>query len=229
MPTGVRLDQLVSDLREELSQSTTLAHGAHTQSMLEYLLQRTQRRLALEVEWPFLKDYEPVALSANVEEYSYPSGVTFNDVLRVWVHRGAEWVTLDHGITLEDRASGYFDGTPQSGQPEKWGHKASTGKLIVWPVPSAAETAVLEVQQPLAAFVDPGDTCTLDSDLIVLRAAATYMTDRGLPGAQHRRNEANVVMQQLLRRQRSVKRDVWMLSGGPPRRGWREGIDYVSE
>lgn len=229
MPTGVQLTELISDLRHECGHSATVAHGVNSREQLAYVLRRTQRLLADQHDWPILDAYQNVTLANGVRYYAYPSSINFERTGDAWVKVATVWTKLDYGITPEHLSSYDSDDGFKAWPPQRWQHTPDTGLIEVWPVPDQAGTLRLRGQKALGAFVSDSDTCTLDSTLIVLTAAAEILGRQKAEDATLKLQMAQQLLVRLLARQRSDKTKPFVIGGGSDgsSRVPRLGLDYV--
>lgn len=230
MPTGVQLTELISDLRHECGHSATVAHGVNSRDQLAYILKRTQRLLADEHDWPALVAYRNVSLLDGVRYYAYPSGLNFERIGDVWVKETTVWTRLCYGIGPEHLSEYDSDDGFKTWPPRRWQHDTDTGQLEVWPVPDQAGTLRLRGQRALGAFVADSDTCTLDSTLIVLTAAAEILGRQKNEDAPLKLQMAQRLLVRLLARQRSDKTEPFVIGGdgdGHHTRPLRLGLDYI--
>jgi len=157
--------------------------------------------------------------------------VDFDSVNKVWVRHSSVWSPVVFGIGPDDYSLYNSEENFQSFPPLKWDYAADTNLLEVWPVPDQTGTLRIEGRRALAPLVNDADVCTLDSDLIILFAAAEALAERKSPRAQVAQAKAQNLLRNILRRQRSNKTEPFILGGGGDSRSpaLRVGIDYIPE
>lgn len=229
MPVGVTLATLLDEYKAEAHISQNVAHGLNIRDAQKYLLARVQRELYTQHDWPMLEITKDITLSTGQRLYNYPVDIDFEFVNRVWVRNSAIWQPMGYGITPDDLNIYNSEDNFTSWPPVKWEHNSVTNQLEVWPVPDQTGTLRIEGRKKLGPLVADGDTCTLDSTLIVLYAAAETLAQMKSEAAPLKLQKAQAHFIALKRRQGANKRSPIILGGGPGgrRTGLRVGIDYV--
>lgn len=193
---GQTLGVLLSELRAECRYSQNQAHGINNRDSLVQVLKRTQRRLWMDWDWTHLRVSRDTRLLAGERYYNVPSDLTFERVEKnkAEVKFGGQWKPLAYGI--DEKQYSIFD--PRENQRswpiERWdiaedpqdtaGLVDPYGMFEVWPLPSDSGVVGGNLEgnlrltgirslNPLSA---DADRCDLDSDLIVLYAAAEVLS-----------------------------------------------------
>jgi hypothetical protein len=227
MPTGVQLSQMISDLRSELGHSVNVAHGVNTKENMAYVLRRTQEVLYEEHDWPFLLVDRDTTAYAGQYLYNYPSDMPFENINSVWWVEGSRYTPMDYGITVDDFNLYDPADDDRSNPVQKWRHRPDEGQMEVWPIPSIAGNIRLRGLAPLGAMVDDSDVCTLDSNLIVLHAAAELLARQKSEDASLKAELARKHLTKLLSNQGAQKRRPWVMGGSGGGSAPRPGIDYI--
>ena len=189
---GATVGQLLSELRAECGYSQNQAHGINNRETLVQVMRRTQRRLWQDFDWLHLRVSRDIHLTAGTRFYQCPLDLTYERFYDngVEVKFGGQWLPMIHGIT--EREYSIYDPlqNERSWPVRKWDITedplATAGAIDdrdimeVWPMPS--DDGVLDAThegwirltgtRSLNAFQDDPDRADLDSDLIVLYAAA---------------------------------------------------------
>jgi hypothetical protein len=182
MPRGVSLADCVTDVRQELLDSANVNVGKTLDGSIKRKLERVQRDVYLDNDWPIFKHYGDKTLSAGSRYYDLPSTLDPESVVEVRYKWSGIWSEpLEQGITLDDYNAQNSDANIRADPVLKWDYY-NTGSIQVevWPIPATnGGTLRFKGKRPLARFTNDTDTCTLDSDLIVLLAAAEILDARG--------------------------------------------------
>lgn len=227
MPAGVALSEMLSNLRAEIGDSMNVAHGVNQREMLVYTLQRVQTELWTMHDWPALQIDRDTALAAGVRFYSYHPDLDFETINAVWVRNSTVFAPVGYGVG-PDEFNQHDSTSGDRGWPvRKWQHHADTNQMEVWPVPDQAGTLRVRGRQKLRPLVADSDTCTLDSTVIVLFAAAEILGRRKADDAQLKLSKAQALLVRLKARQGANKQAPFVIGGGEPVRPPRPGIDYI--
>lgn len=233
MPYQVALSDLVTDLRAELGHSTNAAQGVNYENSLKQTLRRVQQSLHADYDWPHLMlTDEKVPLTADVRYYTYPTGLTFDQVNKLYSPSGTQWRPMEYGIGPAQYSVWNSSNGKTSWPPQRWqNHARSTtnDEFEVWPVPNQGNLELLVTGQlALGPLVDDADKCTLDSDILVLSAAGELLQRQNQEDAELKVSKAQVLIQRVLGQQRGDKRRPWIMGGGAyPVSAPRPYIDYI--
>lgn len=225
MRSGVTLATLREELAIEAGISTEPAHLAAEQPRLDQLLRRTERIMARMDDWGSLSFEEEVTVSADAQFASLPSNIAFTDIRDCWVAFGSQWLPVAHGIGSVERS---IYNTSQRATPiTRWEIQAPGNvNFEVWPIGASAQTLRFTGQKALGTFTDDTDTCTLDADVIVLRAAAQMLARDRKEDAALLLDQARLLTERILKAQGSTKSPEIDLARRPTR-ALRPGIDYI--
>lgn len=199
MTRGVTtLGTMVQNLRYETGRSPNTNIGQDEYASLVYLLQRTQRALYWDFEWPFLKVRRDLSVVAGSRYYDVDDDLDYERILRVRGNGNGVWTPLMRGITMEDYNIFDSDDDSRSSPAQKWDIidtdtdlDAAQEQLEIWPLCETAETVRFEGFKKLGNFTSDNHTCTLDDTLIVLFAAAELLAADESPRAKPVLNAAN--------------------------------------
>lgn len=207
---GATLEQMLYDLRAEVGQSTNPAVSRSTRGRQITILNRIQKRLYGEVNWPFLKVEKDIVLAAGQRYYDFPQEIDMDRSYRVEVWWGGEWQKIGFGIN----GTHYTQYNPEGPYAERsdpvwrWDYHieddSDIPQMEVWPLPATdgdpqTLEGVMRVYgtRKLKPLVNDEDTCILDSDMIVLYAAAEILAKRKSADAPAKLENANKIYNQL--------------------------------
>jgi hypothetical protein len=230
MPRNVTLSEMVLDLRGELLQSVNVNHGVNAAPAHRRILARIQRTLWLDYAWPHLRVDRDINLAAGQRYYDFPTDLPLDRVEQVAVKWSGRWHGLARGIDVGLYNAYDSDIDTRTDPVLRWA-PYEEAQFEVWPMPATdgAQTVRISGIRNLRPLVEDDDTCDLDSDMIVLSAAAELSADAKSPRAQALQSRAQQLYAKL--RQRSERNDsgVFVLGGGePPARGDRRGPPLVA-
>ena len=238
MAFGTSLLNLRTMLRAEVAQSLNMAQGVNSQTQYDMMLNRVQKELWEQYEWPHLRYFSTVALADGQRLYPYPVEMPFDYIINGYVLASANnWAPLAFGIDLVDYAQ-YAEGT--KGWPvQKWGNvptvtagiTSPVGQIEVWPVPNQAGELKFRGQAPATALVLPTDLAVLDDTLLTLFAASEILASHKAEHSALKLQKAN----QFLRRHfanlgGSTKKRIPVLGGQGSMPGGRSpvaGLDFI--
>lgn len=182
---NVSLIKLLDMLRVEVGDSLNPAHGSQMRDRYVMLLQRQQEMLWEEYRWPHLRVWRTFPLQNGQRYYTVPADIPLERVERMEVRWGQRWRELYPEITLRDHLVFDSDLDQRSWPIQKWRvHEGHTVEF--WPIPAqdadpdvdsygnAVGEGAIKVWgiRKLAPLVADTDTADLDSQIIVLMAAA---------------------------------------------------------
>lgn len=202
MARGVALEQLIYDLRSEVGQSTNPAVSRSTRSRFITILNRVQRRLFTDFQWPFLNIHRDIQMQAGSRYYDFPDDIDMDRAVRFETKDGSLWKRMGFGITNVHLNQYDSDADVRSDPAWRWDYHLEDGEtepqFEVWPIPAtdgdadSLENYVrVHGQQKLTTMVNDADVCLLDADLLVLYAAAEILAKRGSRDATAKLENAN--------------------------------------
>eukprot|EP00752_Nemacystus_decipiens_P019185 g17241.t1 len=187
------------------------------------LLQRVQRFLYDEEEWPnldarFPKDVPAGALSVALPETLNPGAI--QDIYIQDVETaGAQPYRLKHGREDEEKIAA--DPTEPGWPVTRWLLEASTSfddveferTLTLWQIPDRDCRLHIYGRRALSPFTDDAHRSTLDSDLIVLQAASELLAKDQSPDAPVKASAAKARKDNILERERGDVADTLYVFG----------------
>lgn len=181
MARGETLQQLVSDLREELRRVNSPSAGPDDTATLRRTINHVYAVLYASHNWPHLLQwFDPITLNAGQKNYDVPSGLDFERITDVVVWWSGVPEPLERGITLADYASFNSDADERSSPALKWDVRFTGDReqLEIWPLPdSSTQTVQFVGIREIERLVNDNDVCRLDGELIVLYAAAELLPE----------------------------------------------------
>jgi hypothetical protein len=222
MPLGVALSELRYELRAEIYSSLLPAHGLSSVDMQNVILERTQRELWNQYEWPHLSYRRDFLQPAGGQLIVYDPTMPFENVLSLWYNYNPNnqqpWIRLRYGF--ED----WINETLQSFPPVRWrnivgvsettGLTSISGEAQLWPIPSMDVQMRWNGQAPLNPLKVDTDVCMIDSTAIVMTAAAELLGAQKSETAALKGQKAQAYIRRLIGRQGANKRDVYALGQG---------------
>jgi hypothetical protein len=222
MPLGVALSELRHELRAEIYSSLLPAHGLSSVDMQNIMLERTQRELWNQYEWPHLQYRIDITVPANTQFLDYDPTMPFENVLGLWYNYQPDamqpWKRLRYGF--ED----WINETLHSYPPKRWRNTVTVdgvtgltdyaGQAQLWPIPNSLSHMRWNGQAPLNPLKVDADRCMIDSTAIVLTVAAELLGSQKSETAALKGQKAQAYIRRLIGRQGANKRDVSALGQG---------------
>ena len=225
MRSGIALSTIRDEVMIESGQSIEPGHGAYSAPRINQLINRIERLMLVEDEWPTQHFEETLTVSADAQYVDLPVNITFTMIESIFVAYGSEWLSVKSGIGARERT--IYNTTQRALPITNYEYSANAPtQLEVWPIGGVAQTLMVEGSKTVGTMAQETDTCTLDADVIVLRAAAEILGRENQADAELKLSLAARMTANLLKRQGSTKRESLNLGG---RRAVirRPGIDYI--
>lgn len=227
MARGLQLQALLSMLRAEVGDAQSVALGVNAVEGYKNILRRVQETLWLDHEWPHLRHYVDDPLPAGTRYHQYPAGLDFERSIVAWGKDTGDWEPLVYGITPEMLNTWDSDAGQRSSPLRAWQHQADNNGYEVWPIPLRDTAVRFRGTAPLKPLVKETDVCTLDSQIIVLFAAAEILQSRDRKDAEAKLATAQNTLRRLKALQGAKKSEPFVMGGAPMGPRLRYGIDYV--
>jgi hypothetical protein len=179
MARGDTLQQLVSDLRDELRRANTPSAGPTDTASLRRTINHVYDLVYASFDWPHLLRYfDKITLNAGQRYYDPPAGLDYERLQQAVVWWNGLPEPLARGISFDDYAT-YDPAADERTSPAlKWDVRftGSTEQIEIWPLPdSGAQSIQFAGIQKIERLVDDNDICRLDGEIIVLYAAAELL------------------------------------------------------
>lgn len=171
MATGDTLATLVQEVQYEIGHVASPAVGQNFREHIKNRIRREYRRLYHDFEWPHLRFWTDRDTAAGQRYYDYPTGVSLETTLAVWLYWGNRWHALERGIEPDHYNDFNSDDDVRLDPALRWGPYGAD-QVEVWPIPSTAGSLRFVAKRPFTPLTDETDRCDLDTDLVVLHAAA---------------------------------------------------------
>lgn len=176
MARGATLQQMVSDLREELRRANSPAAGPDDYGPLRRTINHVYETLYAAFDWPHLKTYFPhMPMNAGQRHYDLPPGLDYDRTVdvRVWWNGIPE--SIERGVGFDDYLSYNSENNERTSPVLKWDVRftGEREQIEFWPLPDDSAQSVQFVGLwKFAPLVNDTDVCRLESEMIVLYAAA---------------------------------------------------------
>jgi hypothetical protein len=225
MRTGVPLHQIRREVMIEAGLSPDPGHEAFSRETLNQKINRTERIMAQEDEWPTQHYEQQVTVPPDAKWVSFPVGITPSSIRQVSVLFGTIWLPVVQGIGPAERTvySDDMRATPIS----RWEINVDQpGQFEVWPRGAVQQTLLFSGTRKIGGMVDENDACTLDADVIVLRTAAKIL-------ARDRQEDAALLMGEAISLTQSILKAInaanppTRIGGHRVGRVRRPGIDFI--
>jgi hypothetical protein len=168
------LDELVTAVRAEIGDSTNMAMGVDALPGIRQMLKRIQETYYEDFDWPHLKIFREEEIYAGQNIYTFNSDVDSRRIFGAWAKNNDSWIPLEFGITPEH----YNSSNPENGDsdtlPLRWDY-AEENQFEIWPVPNEDTRIRFRVMKQLAPLAAGSNKCELDSNLLILTAAAELL------------------------------------------------------
>lgn len=207
---GVTLGEAITALRHELGESTNVSHGKNTRDRLAYLIEKHQQKLADEYDWPFLRVRHFIRTQKGQRYYDFPATLPFEKIEAVEYKWNEYYRAVDYGIdaslfNVYDNDEGeetdpvlrydvYTQGATGTPQIEIWPTPSFNGYfydpddigLVFDETRDLTGHGFLRVTgiRNINDLVDDSSRLDLDTQLVILFAAAEVLAERGKPNAQ---------------------------------------------
>lgn len=179
MARGETLQQLVSDLREELRRANTPSAGPTDTATLRRTINHVYALLHASFDWPHLHTFfDRITLNAGQRFYDLPTGLDYERITdaAAWVNGTPE--PIARGIGFPEYSS-YDPAADERSSPAlKWDIRftGTREQIEIWPLPDSSTQSVQFAGYWAAnRLVDDNDICRLDGEIVVLYAAAELL------------------------------------------------------
>lgn len=209
MARGATLRQMISDLRDELRRANSPSAGPDDRPSLKRTLNHVYSVLYYTHDWPFLHTiFDPITLNAGQQFYDFPEGLDADrvtDVRLKW--SGNYYIPLARGISVEDY-NAFDPADDQRTSPAlKWDVRftGTREQIEVWPLPDdSAQSLRFTGVYKINELVNDDDTCRLESELVVLYAAAELLQQQESKDAEAKLQLAREMLRLLKLRSSSA-------------------------
>lgn len=255
MARGTTVGEVLTQLRNELFESSDPAFGKQTREAYLHQISKHHERLCTVYDWPFLRTIRYIATAAGQRYYDFPEDLDFDRIESTHYKWGGSWQPVSFGIDPRENYNGFDSLSGVKSDPIlRWGpyndDPDGGNQFEVWPVPSFDGRFYQD--QPIGTayqentdmtgngvlrfrgfrrgrpLVEDSDRLDLDDTLVVLNAAATIMRRKDPQKAAIIQSEAKSHLDRL---KSSYRKSRCIVMGGSevtrPTRPW-ERIQVVS-
>lgn len=219
MARGTTLGELIDGVRAEAGHSLQANLSTSMRDVIIKIIQRQQKRLWEDFDWPFLRVDRDTEVQAGQRYYDFPVDVSIERVEKVEFRWGGIWYPVHYGIEPAHLDLYDSDADARGWPVERWQEREGN-QFELWPIPGqngslADRNGILRVTgiKMLSPLVAESDRADLDDTLLVLFSAAEIL-------AREKANDAGLKLQMAERhysrlRGRNSKRSSFSLSGEP--------------
>jgi hypothetical protein len=239
---GVKLEDLIRNLRAEIGHSTNTALGTNSRDALAQALRRTQDRLWEEYDWAHMKADRDIPLVAGTRYYSVPNDLPYERIIKVAVRDGTLWRQLGHGIGQDHYSHIDSDTNEQAWPVTRWDVAEDTaldptdiGVIEVWPIPDQngdenTMHGILRITgvRKMRPLIEESDKCDLDGTLLVLNVAAEMLARQNQADAQIKMQQAQQLLSRLFNQNSNKKKVFSFLCPGEPERHEPYGVPMMA-
>ncbi|TXH12657.1 MAG: hypothetical protein E6R03_12530, partial [Hyphomicrobiaceae bacterium] len=182
MARGVSLSSLLDSLRSDLSQVNQVSMTVLQRPVLVRALQRAQNQLVALPgwTWPHMKVIEKKTVNAGQRYYDLPTNLDYDRLDKVQHLWGSIWSKpLVKGISLAQYNIFNSDDDQRADPVQAYDVRDVSGatQVEIWPMPLTSVTDGLAFtgRRALKALNVDTDVCDLDSEILLLYAAGTYL------------------------------------------------------
>lgn len=208
MARGETLEQLLYNLRVEIGQSTNPAISRSTRSRFIGIMNRIQRRLYYDFDWPFREIHRDIKMEAGARYYDFPSDIDMDRAVRIEFKDGGYWHKVHFGIRNTHLNEYDSDAGVRNDPVWRWDFYLDGNNpnpmIEAWPMPATdGDETTLEGhmrvygQRKLSNMVNDADVCIVDGDIIVLYAAAEILAKMRTADATAKLENANSLYNRL--------------------------------
>lgn len=225
MRSGVALSTIREEVMLEAGLSAQTGHNTGQIKKINQMINRMERTMILEHEWPTLHFEETLTVAADTQVINLPTNINFTMIDTVHVAYGDEWLPVKHGIGARERT--IYNSTQRAMPISRYEVSANNvGQMEVWPIGGAEQSLMVQGTKTVGAMAEETDTCSVDADVLVLRVAAEILGRENKADAELKLSSAIKLTDAILKRQGASKRENLNL-GARRGRNWRPGIDYI--
>lgn len=176
MARGKTLQALISDVRDELRRANSPSASPDDTASIRRTINHVYWTLGMSNDWPFLNRlFDRVSMNAGQRYYDFPEGLDPDRVMDARVWWGGLNEPIERGISLDDYNAYDPNENDRTSPVLKWDIRftGEREQIEVWPLPDGT-TQQLQFYGTTAMpeLVDDTDKCMLESEIVVLYAAA---------------------------------------------------------
>lgn len=230
MPVNTQFMQLVSDLKDEIGQATSVGLGVDYLQKLKRDINRAYRSLYDDFDWPHLKTEDVKDLAAGQRYYDFPSKFELGGIASVVpFYNGQFHTALTRGIGTSEYATFDSYADVRSDPVMRWDtyFDGSTTQFQVWPIPASNEQKLYFFGiRKIDRLVNDDDLCLLDDEMVVLFAAIRILKRQDSADAKEALAEAQARFARM--RARSGPSRTIRMGMGEQENKWQSGKVVLS-
>jgi hypothetical protein len=142
MAIGTSLSTLIAQLRNEIGASSNTGQGVNQIPQLTQILQRTQRRLWLDYNWPHLLIDRDEPLLSGQRYYTFDPDIDYNRIVGAWVKYSNIFEPIGYGFNPTIYSAVNSEMGAKSDPVQLWRHYEGN-QYEVWPVPATAAPTIV--------------------------------------------------------------------------------------
>lgn len=210
-------------LREEIGRSPDVSIGVDDLPQLKRVINRVYSTLYYQHDWSFLRRvFTKIPLSAGQRHYDFPTDLNVERVEQVSVWQNGLPNEIVRGIGFEEYAQVNSEATtPERADPTlAWDVRdvSGTPQIEVWPIPVSDDMDLQFIGiRSIPKLVNDADTLFLDDDMVVLYAAAKFLSRQKSEDAPQVLAEAKAMFQGLRGRSSAGGAKRYRMGVGTPR------------
>lgn len=207
MARGVSLSSLLDSLRAELSEVTQVNLTIQTKPILVRALQRAQSALVVApgFTWSHMRVRETKNVSAGQRYCDIPTSLDYDRIDKVQALWNTIWSRpLTRGISMDQYNIYNSDNDVRSDPIQRWDIVSISGATQVecWPMPASNtdDGLLFTGRRALKPLLVDSDVCDLDSEILLLYAAGTYLETVDPARANAKKSQAKALFNQTVGR-----------------------------
>jgi hypothetical protein len=230
MRNRVARSTLRAEVYLEAGYPTAAAQTVQTDPIVNQMLNRMERQLALKHSWPMQQFEVTKTFSADQQYTTLPTTMEdFTKINSVWCLFGQEWLKMEFGITPYDRS--LYSSTMRSSPMVKWDLRRpdpdpDSPQIEGWPISATDQTLRFIGEEVAGAMTLDASLCVLDGDALVQAVAGELIAKKNPEEARLKLANADSIIRSIMARQKNRKKPNANMAMRPPVL-LRAGIDYI--
>lgn len=230
MRKGITRSVLRAEVYLEAGYPTLAAQTVQMDPIVNQMLNRMERQLALKHSWVMRTFEVEKTVNADVQFADMPATLTdFTMVNEVWCLFGTQWLPVTYGIGAAERSLFTADMRSTPIQRWEWYTKDPTPEVPsfeVWPIPGQAQVLRFVGEEAAGLMANDSAVCVLDADALVQAVAGELIAKKNPEEAKLRLANADSIIRSLMIRQKSRKQANYNMAARPAE-VLRPGIDFI--
>lgn len=198
MARGATLQEMVSDLRDELRRANSPSASPDDVASLRRTLNHVYWLMYYQHNWSFLEYRFPaITLNAGQRYYDVPVGLDADRIIEAKVKWSSDFIDVSRGIEFADYNAYDPEENERTSPMLKWDvvFTGTKEQIEVWPLPDGtAQSLRLFGVYRCDPLVNDTDVCRIDSEIVVLFAAAELLKAQKSEDADAKLQMANELL-----------------------------------